>query len=187
MPSTYDEVHAFQWYKGKDDFRILQSRQEFRGVSVPIKTQNNEEATVRLDINLHVKDIEGLIDGTSSLPLTVSKGLAADLVTVGSTLSYTDIRSTISRLVASPSASFPILNSKLDEAGCALESVIFLGFDASEALLKKYQDAEASDQRLAESDATEKRDRDLGLSRQRAELEKVSECEERGQGESVRS
>lgn len=178
MPSTYDEVHVFRWHAAKEEFRILQKRQEFRGIAVPIKTKNNEEATIRLDVNIRIEDVEMLVDATANLPLTVSKGLAADLVPVGSSLSYTDIRSTVSGLVASPSSSFPIIGTKLAAAGCALESLIFLGFEASEDLLAKYRAAEAAALKKARDDDEERRGREVAQARQRAELEKVKQDEQ---------
>ena len=52
MPSTYDEVHTFEWSSNSiGAFQVLSNKQVFK-VGMPIKTKNNEEATIHIDISI---------------------------------------------------------------------------------------------------------------------------------------
>lgn len=170
MPSIYDTLHTFTWsHPTNPTFSILPTHHEFNNIGVVVKTKNNEEATIKLNVEVEIESVEGMIDNISDLPGVINKLLKSDLVAVASSIEYDQINSTLQNLCST--FGFNSLKTSLPLYGIKISLIQYLGFQASEQLLAHFKSSE-NNLRLIKKKEEDKREK-METYRQEEEIERL--------------
>lgn len=154
MPSIYDTVHTFKWGNSTDPFSVLKTSWDFSDLSIPLKTSDNCDATVKLHVQVQIEDAERLIDAVEDLPAAVNKLLKSDLVNIGSGIKYDQINSKLQSM--SDNGGFTNLEKTVRGYGCKIAGVQYLGYVASELMASQFKSSSLGEKAKAAREEAKK-------------------------------
>mmetsp|Transcript_11605 Transcript_11605/g.23634 ORF Transcript_11605/g.23634 Transcript_11605/m.23634 type:complete len:460 (-) Transcript_11605:207-1586(-) len=169
IPSANDWIHKFSWHgspsaKGNGsgsktgtpgdtklphgtEFEKLRCMPDQMYCSVrDVRTSDDAQLTVQLLLFYELRDIERMLDATNDPIGEIVNAASADVMTFGAANTYESFLLNPSSL--SETATFPLLASRMEQAGFLLHKVVYRGYTTCEELQAMHNTAVAERTRL---------------------------------------